>query len=63
MSSELGNKTGDCSKEHLLNCLAREMLSSWTLEQRRNYLKKLPDTAQEEMKQRLLKAHKAKQAA
>jgi hypothetical protein len=38
------------------------MLSSWTLDQRRNYLKKLPDTAQEEMKQRLLEAHKAKQA-
>ncbi|WP_286237968.1 hypothetical protein [Neptuniibacter halophilus] len=79
--NQLGNKTGNCSKDHLLDCLAvhlqrqwskncrsidllaKHMLTNWTLDQRREYLAGLPDTARGDLQKRLLDAHKALKAA
>jgi hypothetical protein len=59
-AERLGRKGGNDSKEHLLECLAREMCKSWTLQQRQSYLSKLPLVAQDDLKQRLLIAFKHK---
>jgi hypothetical protein len=59
-AERLGRKGGNDSKDHLLDCLAREMCKSWTLQQRQIYLSKLPPTAQDDLKQRLLTAFKHK---
>ena len=55
---DYGRKGPNHNKEHLLNCLARFMREKWSLSQRQEYLKKLPEAARLDMQYRLLKAFK-----